>query len=430
MWGRMPPRVPGASGGGNLSLFPKLDLSWLAVSRSPSSPLFGLTLLRPRIAFGISGVQPGPTEQLQLYQPSVASPPTVGGGVGSPVDRLELLTLGNVRLHPERDQELEGGVDAQFWNQRLTLSLTAYHKLALDDILSLPVAPSVLAPETGGIQNISGQYVNIGNVLNRGAEATLSARILDTRQAAWSINAIISKNTNKLLSLAQNQPSVTLASGSAYSNNAPFGPSYETRLTPGYPLDGLWAPPIISYADVNHDGIINPGEVQVGDSLQYIGAQTPNYEVTVSTTIGLFNNRLSINTSVDYQNGLTAIQTGAGGEQEYLQTIFGSTGTLANEAATAALLQGKPTAIGFMTTVNSLRWQTLSIAYILPPRAAHLFGASGLTLALQSSNLGLLTNYRGKDPNVNAFTSGNLTADNGNALPQPRVWNLDARFTF
>ena len=46
-----------------------------------------------------------------------------------------------------------------------------------------------------------------------------------------------------------------------------------------------------------------------------------------------------------------------------------------------------------------------------------------MSLALQGSNLGLHTNYHGKDPDVNAYSNGNQTADTGQ-LPQPRVWSL------
>jgi hypothetical protein len=49
-----------------------------------------------------------------------------------------------------------------------------------------------------------------------------------------------------------------------------------------------------------------------------------------------------------------------------------------------------------------------------------------MTLALQGSNLGLHTNYRGMDPNVNAFSTvnaGDETADLGQ-IPEPRTWWL------
>jgi hypothetical protein len=49
-----------------------------------------------------------------------------------------------------------------------------------------------------------------------------------------------------------------------------------------------------------------------------------------------------------------------------------------------------------------------------------------MTVALQGSNLGLHTNFRGKDPNFNAFATagtGDQTQDLGQ-IPEPRTWWL------
>ena len=406
-------------GNGSLSLFPKLDFSWLAVTRPPSEPLFGaLTLLRPRIAFGFAGIQPGPGEQLRLLQGGQVIPPSLTGGT-TPVDILQVQTLGNTQLHPERDRELEGGLDAQFWNQRLSFTLTGYQKMAYDAILSIPVAASVLPP---GFQGTGSVTKNIGTISNTGMEATLFARLLDNRRVDWSVNANLAQNHNHLVSLAPGQPPLQIQSGTSRG--------YTTNLVPGYPLFGLWARPIVEFADVNHDGLIEPSEIRVGDSAVYVGAPQPNYELTVSTTLGFFNDRLSVNTSLDYQNGLT--QTISQNGNNYNLLLNNPALTAAQQAAIAAsgygyfnnFISNIPTEIGLLQTVNTLRWNTLSVTYLAPPSLAHLVHVPTLSLALQGSNLALHSNYRGADPNVNAFSAGNQTQDTGGLLPQPRVWHL------
>ena len=411
----------GANGstGGALSLFPKLDLSWLAVERTPSHPLWGaVTMLRPRIAFGIAGIQPGPGQSLQLLQPGqiLTQAPT---GPGTPIDILNVETLGNPRLHPERDRELEGGADLQLWNQRVTLTLTGYQKMAYDAILAIPVAPSV-APVLGDA--VQSEAVNIGTIRNTGYEATVVARVLDRQSIDWSLNANVSQNHNRLVSLAPGlQPiDVTQPDGSQF---------YLTRLVPGYPLFGLWAQPIVGFADANHNGRIDPGEVTIGNSAVFVGAQEPNYEATFSTTIGLFSDRLSINTSVDYQNGLTQAAKGVD-EATFLNNAYYAPGaTFAQQAAVIAYQNAGNTGatssgIGLLSSVNTLRWRSLDITYLAPPTLAHLFHTSSLALSLQGQNLGLHTHYRGVDPNVNANTSGNQTQNNGGLIPPPRMWQL------
>ena len=399
--------------GGVLSFFPKLDVSWIAVQRSPTDPLFGaLTLLRPRIAFGIAGIQPGPAQQLRLLQPTQVAPVTPSGA-GTPIDVLQVQTLGNANLHPERDQELEGGLDAQFWNQRLSLTLTGYRKMAYDAILAVPVAPSILLTGTN-----SGIAENIGTIRNTGLEATVFTRLLDSRLVDWSVNANLSKNRNLLVSLAPGLLPITVQGGGTGGLAG-----YTTRLVPGFPLFGLWAPPIVGFYDANHNGLIDTNEVRVGDSATYIGVQQPNYELALGTTLTLLNGRVSINTAVDYQNGLTQVMSGLSNLNALVSAYLNPALPPAQQAALAAGL-ARSSDIGLLQTVNVLRWNTLSVSYLAPSHLAHLLHTSALSIALQGSNLALHSNYRGADPNVNAFAAGNLTTDSGTLLPQPRVWNL------
>jgi TonB-dependent SusC/RagA subfamily outer membrane receptor len=406
----------GGVSGGALSLFPKLDLSYVAVNRPPSDPMLGMiTLLRPRIAFGVAGVQPGPAMMLRLFSPSL-NIPVVASGTGTPVSILNVQSLGNTELHPERSREVEGGADIQFWNNRLSLQLTGYHKMRYDAIEDVFIAPST------SIGSTNNQYfANIGTVRNTGIEATLTALLVDSRAMQWSVNGNVAHNNNIFV-----------------SSNFGGGPVFGTPFTsaglvvlsvPGFPLNGLWAKPILGFGDSNGDGMIEPNEVRLGDSLTYVGASIPNYELTLNTTLSFFNNRLSISTSVDYQNGLT--QTNASsttcGNITCTQLLFNNPSlTLNQQAAFAAASRNQSTNIGLVQTVNTLRWNSLSMNYLVPPSISRIFRAPSLSLALQGSNLGLHSNYRGKDPNVNAFANGNATEDTGQ-LPSPRLWRLSVR---
>jgi hypothetical protein len=82
-----------------------------------------------------------------------------------------------------------------------------------------------------------------------------------------------------------------------------------------------------------------------------------------------------------------------------------------------------------MQTVNTLRFNSLNVSYAVPRRVARRLGADALSVSVQGSNLGLFTNYRGKDPNVNAYGSGNSVVDTG-MLPTPRTWQLRVSATY
>jgi len=75
-----------------------------------------------------------------------------------------------------------------------------------------------------------------------------------------------------------------------------------------------------------------------------------------------------------------------------------------------------------------LRFRSLSIGYILPGSFARVFRAGQAMIALQGNNLGLRTGYRGMDPNVNAYASGNISADYGQ-IPPPREWTVSFRLS-
>jgi hypothetical protein len=98
---------------------------------------------------------------------------------------------------------------------------------------------------------------------------------------------------------------------------------------------------------------------------------------------------------------------------------------LGQQAAYIAVVSGS-TQFPLAQTVSAWRFQSLSVNYVVPRSWAQRVHGGQLSVALQGSNLGLWTNYRGKDPNVNGLFAGNAIADLGQS-PQPRTWSL--RFT-
>ena len=414
----------GSASGANAGLtgFPKIDLSYVAVDQS--RPRGILTLLRPRFAFGYAGTQPGPAEKLRLLNTTDSNEPntvvSLDGSTFVPI--VQVSTLGNTQLRPERSRELEGGFDLELWHGRLALTYTQYNKTRTDAIIQIPVAPSVNASNIGivvgsGVYSI---YKNIGVVRNTGTELTFTTQLLESRAASWTVGGNLSNNRNIVVRLNPGQPTISVGN---------------TRVQAGYPLWGTWALPVASFVDVNHDGIIEPNEVAYGDSAVFVGQADPKYQLNLNTGVTLLDGRLSVNATFAYQNGLTQTNAGAlnSGAFALLPNTPGtSLGTQAAVvAATCPLLSfgsclGSKTPIGLIQTVNTFRFDALSIGYNIPQTISTLFRVPRMALALQGENLGLHTNYRGKDPNVTVFSSssaGDLTVDAGQ-LPQPRVWWL------
>jgi TonB-dependent SusC/RagA subfamily outer membrane receptor len=396
-------RIDGSSTfGSNVSvpIFPKVGVSWL-ISQEPWFPIkHFFDVLRVRAAYGRAGVWPGPADQLRLYH---SSRPFEDGGF---VDVTQVSTIGNSQIRPERSDETEGGFDADFLDSRMSIGFSGYRKMRYDALESVPVAPSVYGGQVSQLQNI-------GTVRNTGIEATLTAQLVRTDPITWTASLNVSRNHNLVTELG---PGVR-----------PFGPDFQ-RVVAGYPLFGRWTRPILGFSDIDQNGIITRNEVQLGDSLVFMGGSDPDYEANLFSTLSLFRGAVSLSGSLAYQSGLTQINQTVGSTSQVIFSPGASDphSSLAEQAAVAVMGE---TAYGLMQTVNTLRIGSFSLAYNFSTNAAARLGARALSVALQGTNIGLFTNYKGKDPNVNAYSSGNNTLDNG-VLPQPRAWSLAVHATY
>jgi hypothetical protein len=398
------------------ALFPKVNFSWIAVDRqsNETSPVFGaLTLLRPRVALGTAGVQPSPGDQLRL--------------LGAPFEGTALLSdtlllvkkLGNTQLRPERSSEVEGGFEAEMWHGRVTADITHARKMRHDAIIPIPVAPSV----NGVGASIN---ANIGEVQNTSTELQWSVQPLQGARLNWTVGGTFSHNDNKVVRLDQNALRLVQSSNGDASVNIGG-----VIAAVGYPLFGRWTKPILGYADLNQDGIIQLSEIRLGDTAVFLGRTEPATTAAVTTDFSVWQGRLGVHANLSHQGAYSQLNA-AGKVGSTLTVANDPTATLAQQAAYVAaicsfdspsLQKSCGSTIGLVQTVSSWRFQSLSINGTLPASVAQWFHGRTMRVALQGSNLALWTNYRGKDPNVNALPNGNGLADVGQVV-QPRTWSL------
>jgi len=384
-----------------LPSFPKLNVSYL-VSDEPffPSPLKAVfNTLRLRVAYGHAGVQPGPGDRLRLYEPGSGWTDDVLGPITT------ISTIGNTELKPERSTEFEGGFDADIFDDRLAIGFSGYRKMRFDALMSVPLPPSVY----GGGKMMR----NIGTIRNTGMSLDLSARPLHTDRISVSTELQVSQNRNLVVELGRGVEPFVVP---------------ETRVTvkEGYPLFGFWARPVLGYSDRNGDGIIASSELLYGDTAVYLGSAEPNYSATGRTTVSLLGGMLAVTAGVSYDDEFT--QYGDGG---MLRVFARANNDPATPLAEQALVMVRDPSSGNpayasreMQTVSTLRFNSLAVTYNAPTSVARRMArARALSLSLQGTNLGLRTDYRGKDPNVNGNSTGNGMIDNG-VLPRPRTWQV------
>jgi TonB-linked SusC/RagA family outer membrane protein len=381
-------------------IYPKLSASWL-LSQEPFFPKFAsLSNLRLRAAYGHAGVQPTTTGAIRTYTP--------GSGYvdGQQVSTAILNSLGNSVLLPERSTEFEGGGDLSFLEDRVTIEATYYHKLSKNAIVGHS------PPLSFGWPLVASRQENVGQVLNTGTELTITAQPIASHPFTWDFTINASRNHNELKDLA---PGIGLLVNG------------QEQYTVGYPLSGRWDRPILGYNDTNHDGIITPDEVTVGDSAVFVGQPVPSNQLSFTNTVGFFGNRLKLTTMFDYQGGLGQVDAASvsrcyGG---HCQATVDPSTSLAEQAAVAALSKSYPynTTYFFDGTVSWTRLRNLTLSYELPASLAAKVGATSARLAVMGQNLHLWSKYSGADPEVNTNPYRNYINDNG-AVPMTRNWSV------
>lgn len=147
--------------------FPRYSGSYRFVT-----PIKGVSELKLRLSYGESGNQPKFGER----DLTLASYGLIGGQQGYGIPG----TIGNTTVKPERMNELEYGVDAGFFNDRVRTEATYYDRKITD----LLVRPQ-LAPSTG----ISATTVNGGEMRSKGYELGLTAVPLQTSKLTWTSRA-------------------------------------------------------------------------------------------------------------------------------------------------------------------------------------------------------------------------------------------------
>ncbi len=135
-----------------------------------------ISQLKPRIAYGQTA---GPV-------PFGATFTSLGGvNIGGLLGSTVATSIGNLLVVPERAIELEFGVDAGFFNNRLSLEATYYIKTTKDNL-----QPLNLSPATGVVSTIS----NEAEMRNRGLELSLAGTIIQKEKIKWTSRLLWWKN--------------------------------------------------------------------------------------------------------------------------------------------------------------------------------------------------------------------------------------------
>ena len=137
--------------------------------------------LRVRAAYGESGNQPQFAQKFTTLLGTNNIEGNPGIGVG--------LVVGDPNIKPERQREIEIGIDGVAFDRRVVLELSVYQKSISDMILQ-----RTLAPSTG----FTTQFFNGGSLRNRGLEIMLQLTPVKTKDFSWVARTIFSLNRSEI----------------------------------------------------------------------------------------------------------------------------------------------------------------------------------------------------------------------------------------
>ncbi len=380
-------------------VFPSLGLAWKASEEPFMKNVTAISNLKVRATWGQSG-----NPAIQPYQSLlIGNVINTAQGAGSGLAVGLSPTLPNDNLTWETTTQTNAGLDFGFLNDKYRVTLDYYVKNTTSLLATVQLPPS------SGYNTI---IDNVGEVENKGFELEIGTDLIATKDLRWSIDANLSINKNKVV---------------ATKNNLPFS-SGNSRITPGDPLSSFYGPKFNGYAadgemafmDVNGDGIID------GRDNQYIGNPYP------STIIGL-------NTSLKYKrfNFMMTWSSVQGNSIDNQMLFTAATPTpIYNRSAEIYNYYPKPRASIihrrsdlFIEDGSYIRLRNIRLDYSLPLGDTKFIKSANIYLS--GNNIITITDYKGYDPEVNAFSGNSLQqgVDNG-AYPGSKTVTLGLTVNF
>jgi len=322
-------------------IYPKAAASYRFVR-----PTGGVDELKLRAAWGQTGNPPVFGARFALDTSAV-----VGGRFG----QFPSLQLGDDSIKPERNTEIEGGLDVTFGNEFATLGLTLYQKTITDLLLVQSVAPST------GYQT---RIFNGGELRNRGIEATLGVSPVRRPGVNWILRSTFYLNRSKVLQLP----------------------------VPNFNIVGIGFGTSLGAFRIAKDS----SATQIVGTEGVVGDANPDFLMSLSSD--LTYKRFTFRFLWDWKHGGDVINL-----TQLLYDLAGNAPDqvpAGNNRVTSWL--GGHTQV-YVQDGSYLKLRELSLGFELPSDIPQHFGMRSAQISLTGRNLLRFTPYKGLDPEVSNF---------------------------
>jgi outer membrane receptor protein involved in Fe transport len=130
-----------------------------------------------------------------------------GGHNGRPVQQLGTGVnpiVPNPDLRPLTSTTYEGGIEAGFFENRLGIDVTLYHRKTTEDIVQSNIAAS---------SGYTSAVLNVGELSNKGIETLITGTPVRRTAFSWDVSYNVAYNKSEILRLADGITSLTVGDG-------------------------------------------------------------------------------------------------------------------------------------------------------------------------------------------------------------------------
>ncbi len=383
--------------------FPSVSVGWKVMNEPFMQNSNTFSDLKLRAGYGVTGNQEiGPNYgYLGLYTPSQGSA-RVQFGYNPDGSRRFVNTIRpeefDQNLKWEELQTYNAGIDFGFFNNRLTGSVDAYYRETKDLLATVPV------PAGANLSDFL--TTNVGQTVSRGVEIGLNGLLVNTEDFNWSVNYNLTFQDLEItqLSLGEN-PDFFIPQGGisgGVGNNIQL---WREGLDPttffvfrqvyndqGQPIEG-------AYIDVNGDN-----QITEADRQPYKKA-TPDYYMGFTNSLsykdfdlsftfrGNFNNYVYNNT----QSANGFIGAGTITPQPYYSNLNAN-------VLESNFVNNQFFSDYYVQRADFVRLDNLSLGYLIPNEKDDV----QVRLSLTGTNLFVITNYEGLDPEISNGIDNNF----------------------
>lgn len=301
--------------------------------------------------------------------------------------------FGNPDLKWEETHKFNVGLDITLFN-RINIELDYYNHRTKDMVFAVPVSMT-----TG----LSSYYKNIGELSNRGFEASVGAQIIKTKDWEWNLNLTGSFNKNEVIKLSTDEPIE-----STFQITEVGYPIYQYKMKEYAGVDPETGDPMWYLNEEGNETTKNYNAA----AKRYLGSPNPDFAGSISTSLRWKGLDLSL--QMNYSLGAEIFgnnlrydeQTGTSWYENYNQYVYDNRwrkpGDITDVPKLTTEAQNNANKISsrFLMDGDYLKIRSLTLGYTLPESFVKKAFIRSCRVFVNAENLYTFCadNYRGFDP--------------------------------